>query len=416
MARALNRLSARRAETLQEVGRHADGGGLYLNISANGGRRWVFLFRWKGKPTEMGLGSLRDVSLAQARAAASRARANLQDGVSPLDEKRRSQAEAEPAKVITFGDVADELLDTMAPSWKNAKHKAQWEVSLGRVAATRGAGSFATPLRSKPVEAISTEDVLGVLKPIWQTKPETASRLRGRIEAVLDAARAAGHRTSENPARWRGHLDKLLPRPKKLTRGHHAAMPFDDVPAFVAKLRGLHSSSARALEFLILTAGRSGEVLGARWSEVDEATATWTIPGARMKGGREHRVPLTARGLEILAEMKAIRSGDYVFPGAKSGAPLSGMALEMTMRRHDVGHLTPHGFRSAFRDWAGERTTFPREVAEAALAHLVGDETERAYRRGDALLKRRKLMEAWTGFIAKPPAGNVVSLMARAEH
>jgi integrase len=414
MGREVNRLSARRVETLKDPGRHADGSGLYLSISANGGRRWVFFYRWRGKQTEMGLGSARDVSLARARALAADARKLIADGINPLDAKRQAAVEQTTKRLPTFGECADELLDAMGPSWRNDKHRAQWETSLGRRDAARGAGAHAKPLRPKPVTEITTEDVLSVLRPIWQTKPETASRLRGRIEAVLDAARAQGHRSGENPARWRGHLDKLLPRPKKLSRGHHAAMPFEDVPAFVQELRALQSVSALALEFLILTAARSGEVRGATWDEVDEQSALWTVPAARMKGHREHRVPLPDRCLEILAELRQARRGAFIFPGGKPDQPLSVMALEMQMRRLKWDEFTPHGFRSAFRDWAGECTHFPREVAEAALAHLVGDQTERAYRRGDALQKRRELMTEWANFLDGPREGNVVSLNAEA--
>ena len=359
----------------------------------------------------MGLGSARNVTLAQARTAAGEARGLIARGINPLEAKRKSTAGGQTANVPTFGECADALLESMSPSWRNEKHRAQWEVSLGKRVATRDAGAFATPLRGMPVDAITTEDVLGILKPIWQTKPETASRLRGRIEAVLDAARAQGKRSGENPARWRGHLDKLLPRPRKLVRGHHAAMPFEDVPAFVDELQAVGSVSSSALEFLILTAARSGEVLGARWAEFDLGGSLWIVPAERMKARREHRVPLSPRCLAILADMELIRRSEYVFPGAKAGRPLSVMALEMQMRRLKRGDVTPHGFRSAFRDWAGECTSFPREVAEAALAHLVGDEVERAYRRGDALQKRRELMQAWASYLEHHRApDNVVSL------
>lgn len=258
--------------------------------------------------------------------------------------------------------------------------------------------TYAAPLRSKPLDQIGTDDVLAVLTPIWTTKSETASRLRGRIERVLDAARAKGLRTGENPARWRGHLDHLLPKRRKLTRGHHAAMPYDQVPAFVARLREGRGVAARAPEFTILCASRSGEVLGARWDEVDLKAKLWTVPGPRMKGGREHRVPLTERALAILAEVEPLRNGDYVFPGQRRGRPLSNMSMEMCLRRMKVDE-TVHGFRSSFRDWAGEETAVPREVAEVALSHAVGDATELAYRRADALAKRRKLMEAWAAFV-----------------
>jgi integrase len=237
--------------------------------------------------------------------------------------------------------------------------------------------------------------------------------VRGRIERVLDAAKAKGLRSGENPARWRGHLNNLLPKRQKLPRGHHAAMPFADVPAFVADLRQREAVAALALEFTILTAGRSGEILGARWAEVDREAKVWTIPAERMKSGREHRVPLTARALEILDTVEKVRSSDFVFPGRRRGRPLSPMSMTLLLRRMNVTNATVHGFRSAFRDWCGERTTFPREIAEAALAHVVGDPTERAYRRSDALEKRRKLMEAWAGFLSAPKANGTVVPLAK---
>jgi integrase len=262
-----------------------------------------------------------------------------------------------------------------------------------------------------PVNTIETVDILRVLKPIWQRIPETASRLRGRIERVLDAARAKGLRSGENPARWRGHLDNLLPARQKVTRGHFAAMPYKEVPAFTARLRESDGIAAVALEFAILTAARSGEVLGAQWSEIDLAAKVWTVPAGRMKAGREHRVPLSARAMVIVEQMKKVGTSDYVFPGYRSGRPISEPALRRVLRRMQVP-VTVHGFRSAFRDWCGEATSFPREIAEAALAHVVGDETERAYRRLDALEKRRKLMDGWAKF-CEPKAGTNIVPMIR---
>jgi integrase len=255
--------------------------------------------------------------------------------------------------------------------------------------------------------------VLSVLAPMWKDKSDAASRLRAKIERVLDAAKAKGLRTGENPARWRGHLNKLLPKPQKLTRGHMRALPYSDVPAFVSDLRKRQIATALALEFCILNASRAGEVFGAKWSEIDREARLWIIPGRRMKGGREHRVPLSARSLEILETAESMRNSEYVFPGEKRGRPLSPASIRSLISRMSVA-TSVHGFRSSFRDWAGECTAFPRELAEAALAHLVGDQTERAYRRGDALEKRRKLMDAWAGFLAAPKAsGKVVPLNAR---
>ncbi len=350
----------------------------------------------------MGLGGLSAVSLSRARELAGEARAEVAAGRNPIESRKAMR------RVPTFGECADQLIESLRSEWRNAKHKAQWEMTLTE---------YAKPLRSKPVDEISTEDVLRVLKPIWATKPETASRLRGRIERVLDAAKALGYRSGENPALWRGHLKNLLPRRQKLSRGHHAAMPYAEVPAFCSDLRQLNSISAQALLFCVLTATRSGEVLGARWSEIDLAKKLWTVPAARMKASREHRVPLAGPCVDILERLRNARrtddAGDYVFEGQRRGRPLSVMALTMVLRRMKHGHFTVHGFRSSFRDWAGECTSFPREVAEAALAHVVGDETERAYRRGDALEKRRKLMAAWAEFIASSASTNVVRLGRR---
>jgi len=395
MSKQLHKLSARAVATLSKPGRHSDGGGLYLNLTGSGARSWVFMWKVAGRRREIGLGSLRDVTLAKARDRAAEARRLLADGLDPL------AARTKP-RTMTFGEAADALVESMSPSWRNEKHRAQWRMTLT---------AYCSPIRTLPVADLTTEDVLQVLRPIWLTKSETASRLRGRIERVFDFAKARGMRSGENPARWRGHLDAVLPRRQKLTRGHHKAMPFDEVPQFIDRLHGMEGVAPRALEFLILTAGRTGEVLGAKWDEIDLANRIWTVPATRMKAGREHRVPLTSRALAILADLHVLRTSEYVFPGLKRGRPLSNMALEAVLRRVNV-EATVHGFRSAFRDWAGERTHFPRELAEAALAHLVGDAVERAYRRGDALEKRRQLMSVWTDFIGRSPEERVVPFTA----
>jgi integrase len=270
---------------------------------------------------------------------------------------------------------------------------------------------YAAPIRQTRVSEVETGDVLGVLKHLWQSRPETASRLRGRIERVLDYAKAHGWRTGENPALWRGHLQNVLPARQKLTRGHHAAMPYRDVPGLMGELRGKRAMAARALEFLILTAARAGEVFGATWDELDLEKGLWTIPGNRMKAGKEHRVPLSERALAVVSDLNEARVSDYVFPGQKPGRPLSSMAFDMLMRRMKVDAYTAHGFRSAFRDWAGDCTSFPREVAEAALAHKVGDSVELAYRRGDALEKRRALMQAWADHCLNAIGVKVVSMV-----
>ncbi|TCM54962.1 integrase [Rhizobium sp. PP-F2F-G48] len=386
MALSLNKLTARGVTSISTPGRHGDGGSLYLVVDKSGAKRWVFLYRRLERLREMGLGGVNSVTLARARELAAAARADLKAGIDPIEAKRSADITIVP----TFGDEADAYIEAMKPQFRNAKHVAQWQMTLRE---------YAGPLRAKPVDQIGTADILAVLKPIWLTKSETASRVRGRIERVLDAARAKGHRSGENPALWRGHLDKLLPKRRKLTRGHHAAMPYADVPAFVGDLRDRPALSARALEFTILTAARSGETYHATWKEFDLKAGVWTVPKERMKAQREHRVPLARRAIEILEEVAAfgIAPDALVFPGQKMGRPLSGLAMEMTLRRMQVD-VTVHGFRSSFRDWCGEATEFPREVAEAALAHVVGDETERAYRRGDALEKRRRLMVAWADF------------------
>ncbi len=399
MARQINRLNARAVATLNEHGRHADGGGLYLSISPNGGRRWVFLYRWHGKPTEIGLGSARDVTLARARELAKDARAKLAEGINPKEARK-------PLDGATFGECADRLITAMRPSWRNGKHAAQWEMTLRE---------YAAPLRRLPTHAITTDDVLSVLKPLWNEKPETASRLRGRMERVLDAAKAQGLRTGENPARWRGHLDQLLPKRQRLTRGHHAAMNYDDVPAFIADMQSRRATAALALEFTILTAARSGEVLGARWDEFDLERTVWTVPARRMKAGREHRVPLSARALKIVKALHQEEGGEFVFPGLKPGKALSGMALEMVLRRMKLNDVTVHGFRSAFRDWAAECTNFTNEVCEAALGHAVTNKVEAGYRRGDLFEKRRKLMDAWAAFCsATKAAGKIVPIRGKA--
>ncbi len=392
------KLTARAAATTKP-GRYGDGAGLYLVVSESGARKWVFRFSFAGKVTEMGLGAADLVSLAEARDKALEARRTLASGRNPIEARRAAMVAV--AGKPTFGAVADALIAAKESEWRNAKHRAQWRMTLE---------TYAALLRSRPVDEIDTEAVLAVLKPIWQAKPETASRLRGRIEAVLDAAKAQGLRSGENPAAWRGHLSHLLPKRGVLTRGHHAAMDYRAVPAFLAQLRGREATAALALEFCILTATRSGETLGARWSEIDMAAKVWTVPAARMKAARAHRIPLSDRAMAILEKLSAARTGDFVFPGQRGDKPLSNMAMEMVLRRMKLDGVTVHGFRSAFRDWAGNETSFPREVAEAALSHVIGDKAEQAYRRGDALEKRRALMAAWAQHCQPEAVGNVVAL------
>jgi integrase len=367
----------------RSLSRHLEGwvtAPLGLPVSAEGSRS-----NRPGKLREMGLGSAATVSLAKARELASQARSLLAEGKDPLEAKRERQG------TPTFAEMTEEVVGSLERGWRNPKHRQQWRTTLS---------TYCKPINGLPVDAITTDHVLGTLRPLWSRVPETASRLRGRIEKVLDAARAKGQRTGENPARWRGHLDHLLPARQKLTRGHHKALPYEQAPAFFARLQELGSISARCLEFSILTAARSGEAMAARFDEFDVAREIWTIPATRMKAGREHRVPLTPRSLEIIAAMANIRASEFVFPGNKRGRPLSVMALEMVLRRLKVG-TTVHGFRSTFRDWAAEQTTFSHEACELALAHVIQNKVEAAYRRGNLFEKRRELMAAWEAFLTR---------------
>lgn len=395
MVRSLNLLAetAIRAKDLKP-GRYSDGGGLYLMAKKTGTKSWTFVhFKGSGAGRvwkEVGLGSYPSVSLKEARIAATNCRDRLRRGLDPAADETK-------AEVPTFATCAKDFIAEVGKAWTNPKHRAQWEMTLG--------DTYCKSIRKKLVSEVTTADVLEILKPIWQKKPETAQRLRGRIERVLDFAKASQHRSGENPALWRGHLEHLLAKRKRLARGHHPAMPYSEVPVFMPTVRDAEALSARALEFLILTASRSGEVLGSMWEEFDFDASLWTVPGDRMKAKKEHRVPLPPRALAIVQELYEVRTSAFVFPGqgrgrrSNMGRPLSNMAFTMLMRRLNVGHYTPHGFRSSFRDWAGDQTSFPREVAEAALAHKVGDAVENAYRRSDALEKRRKLMSAWANYL-----------------
>lgn len=398
--RTEKRLTAKQAEGAGP-GRYADGGGLYLDVDTEGRRRWLWRYTRGGKTREMGLGPLARVGLAQARAERDRWRAVLHDGNDPIDARARGQSEAKGKIGATFGEVADRYIADQRPAWRNAKHAAQWATTLK---------TYGAPIQAKPVAEVTTDDVLEILRPIWQAKPETAARVRGRIEIVLDAARARRLMpdSAPNVARWKGHLDKLLPPRRRETKTHHAAMPHGEVPAFVAFLRTVETVGARALEFAILTAARSGEVRMASAAEFDLERALWTIPKERMKSGRVHRVPLPLRAVEIVRELRdAFPDGRFVFPGRKPQSPISDMTLTMSLRRRSLEY-TAHGFRSSFRDWVGDETHFPRELAEAALAHVISDETEAAYRRGDALDKRREMMRAWEEFIDGPLSAKVV--------
>lgn len=355
-------------------------------MSSTGTKSWVFIFT-RIKKVEMGLGAYPDVGLADARGKAATYRAEVAAGRDP---RRLRDKAGEP----TFGECSEEMIASMEAGWRNAKHRAQWRSTLS---------TYCSSIWTRPVSEVFVDDVLKILQPIWTTKAETASRLRGRIERVLDYATAKGWRQAPNPAVWRGSLRALLPPAGKLKRGHHKAMPYAAVPAFLVALREQVGISPRALEFLILTAARTGEVTGATWDEFDFDAALWTIPGSRMKAGVTHRVPLTDRALAIVQSMFQSRISDYVFPGEREDRPLSNMAFTMLLRRMGQGDITGHGFRSSFRDWAGDKTHHAREVAEAALAHKTGNDTEAAYRRSDALEKRRKLMEDWETYCLASP-------------
>lgn len=394
MARALNKLTDTECKAASKPGMLGDGGGLYLDVKPSGAKSWAFIWKQDGKRREMGLGAYPAVKLATARKRAGDCRDAVAQGRNPIAERHK---EAEP----TFGECTDKFLASMEGQWRNAKHRAQWRMTLTE---------YAAPISAMKVSEIGTDDVLSVLTPLWQSRPETASRLRGRLERVLHFAKVRGWRSGENPALWRGHLKSILPARQRLTRGHHAAMPYAQVPVFVERLRGLEAMSARALELLILTAARSGEVLEATWDEFDLDDGLWTVPAVRMKAGKEHRVPLSKPALTIVKALHELRVSEFVFPGHARGKPLSNMAFAMLLKRMKSGAYTPHGFRSAFRDWAGDATSFPRDVAEQALAHRVGDATERAYRRADALDKRRKLMAAWADYCEGVVGVNVVRM------
>jgi integrase len=392
------KLTVRKVETAPP-GKYVDGGGLQFVVSPAKTRKWVFRYSWRGRAREMGLGPYPEIGLAEAREKTLAARRRVRDGIDPIAERKTDRG------VPTFGTLADEVFGDLSQGFRNEKHREQWRTSIAR---------YCAPIRDTPVDQINTETVLSVLRPHWTRAPETASRLRGRIEKVLNAAKAKGYRSGENPAAWRGHLDHLLPSPKKIgDHGHYMAMAYADVPGFLVNLQERHGVAALALEFAILTAGRSGEVRGARWSEIDLDARVWTIPAARMKAGREHRVPLSAPAMAILTKLNDIRVSDPVFPGLRPNQPLSPSAMELTMRRMKIKGATVHGFRSSFRDWAGNETHFQREVAEAALAHVIGNAAEQAYRRSDALEKRRALMEGWAAYCEPSGADDKVTLLRR---
>jgi integrase len=416
MAR-LNRLTALKIEKAKVPGLLCDGGGLYLQITkgADGGSNKSWLFRYsagkQGRTRMLGLGPTHTITLAEAREKARQARHLLLDGIDPIEHRRaaRAQANLDAAKAITFRECADTYIAAHRSGWRNAKHAAQWETTLT---------TYAYPvIGALPVQAIDTALVMKVIEPLWRTRTETASRLRGRIEAVLDWATTREYRAGENPARWKGHLANLLPaRSKAQQVKHHEALNYAELPAFMAVLREREDIAARALEFTILTAARVGEVLGAQWSEFNLLDKVWTVPATRMKAGKEHRVPLSDAALAVLERLQAHRTSDdaYVFPGRN--APVGDWSVLAVLKSTSGGEATVHGFRSTFRDWADERTHYSNHVVERALAHAIGSKVERAYRRTDLFEQRRRLMSMWAEFCGGTPVERGEVAVLRAAH
>lgn len=391
-------LTALKIKQNLKPGMYADGLGLYLKVRDGNSKSWIYRYRTKGKLRDMGLGPLHTISLAEARDKAEACRALRIKGLDPLEERiRQQQAEAVQAtEIITFEKCAETYIAAHKAGWKNGKHAEQWTATLQ---------TYVYPVfKDRPVVSIDDALVLKVLQPIWKEKTETASRVRGRIERILDWARVMKYRTGDNPARWKGHLDHLLPKRSKVaTIVHHPALPIDEAPTFIQALRREETVVAHAFEYCILNATRTSETLGMRWTEFDEKAGLWTVPAERMKAGRDHRIPLSKRSVQILGKMQELRVSDFVFPGGVKDRPLSSMVFLMLLRRLGRNDITAHGFRSTFRDWAAERTDFPNEVVEMALAHTINNKVEAAYRRGDLFEKRRQLAEAWAEFCASAP-------------
>ena len=396
------RLTALRVRNEKRPGLHADGGALYLRVLPSGSKQWMMRIMVRGKRRDIGLGGIHTVPLADARSEARRLRQLVRQGVDVLAERRKARQ-----GVPIFKECAQACIASMEKGWKNEKHRRQWSATLER---------YVYPIMGgEAVDDIGIEDVLAVLEKVWLVRPETASRLRGRIEKVIDFATAHGYRTGENPARWKGRLDALLPARNKVAKPkHHPAMPYEDVGAFMVRLAEKNSASSLALRFLIYTAARSGEVLGAKWSEVNEDKAVWIVPAVRTKTGREHVIPLSDAALEVLRAAKEISQGGFIFPGARAGRPLSDMSLLMQLRRMGMGQFTAHGFRSSFRTWAAEATNFANHVCEQALGHVIASAVEAAYQRGSLLKKRRELMDAWATYCTSSAGGTVVQLHGKA--
>ena len=403
------RLSAKAVEKQRRAGHFHDGGGLYLQVTRARAKSWVFRYTRHGRAHELGLGSLKGVPLAKARKLAQDAHELLAEGIDPIEHRRAKLAAeaANKAKSVTFRHCAKSYVEAHSPSWRNKKHTAQWSSTLE---------TYAYPvIGDRPVSQVTTDDVLTILSPLWVEKNETAKRLQQRIASVLDWARVRNYRTGHNPAQWRGHLDKLLAKPSRVKQvRHHPSMPHADLPAFMAELAALPGTAATALRFAVLTAARSGEVLGAKWEEIDLPGKTWLIPAERMKARKAHRVPLSDTAVALLDALPRVEGNDYVFP-SRGERPLSSMAMLETMRRLGFspggqrGPYVVHGMRSSFRTWCSEKTSFPRELAEQALGHVVGDAVERAYQRSDLLDRRRKLMTDWSRYLERKP-GKVVKM------
>jgi integrase len=411
VAKTIQKLAALFVGRVKEPGMYADGGGLYLQVSSSGAKSWIFRFEINGRERAMGLGSLNAVGLSEARAQAEECRGLRQRDVDPIEHRKetRAQAALDRANTISFGESASQYINSHKAGWKNKKHLDQWRMTLLGLTPTDKPADFdyCATLRPMSVAAVDTAAVLKVLQQkvgtgpdvptLWNAKTETASRIRGRIESVLSWAKAKGHRKGENPASWRGHLDQILPAKSKVAKvTHHPALPYSEIPAFMPALRAQKGTPARALEFTILTIARTTETIEAEWVEIDFGARLWTVPAERMKGEEEHVVPLCARSLEILRDMREQDpDSKYIFPGRKRGQPLSNMAMANLLERMGLTAITVHGFRSTFSDWAGETTSFQDTVIEMSLAHKIEDEVKAAYRRGTLLQKRRRLLELW---------------------
>lgn len=391
----MNKLSSRAVQTMTKAGRHSDGGGLYLNVKASGAKSWVFIYKRAGKKTEIGLGGLKSVGLKRARERAQAAREAVADSLDPRETLR-------PKKSKTVLDAMRATMDAQQLHKKSPKSLYQWERSLL---------THCKPLHSLDLMTVRTADVVKAIKPVWNDIPETGRRTRARLEKVFDHARAMGWRDSDNPARWKGNLEHILPKQDRKVR-HFPALPYAELPEFMTELKARPALSARMMEFAILTASRTGEVRFAVWSEIDFDAQLWIIPAERMKMDREHVVPLSEPALDILKPLYELRTSDYIFPSAKLGRPLSDGAMLAILKRMDRSDITPHGFRSTMRDWAGDETGFDREVIEFALSHIVGEEAERAYRRSTALDKRTRLMDAWADYAMGATTGKVIRFTA----